>query len=72
MKNIILLGAGVGLGFLVAHQAARTARGKQLFDEVDATVTRVRAAITDGYQQREAELRAAIAGTDGDSGRRSY
>jgi hypothetical protein len=28
MKNLMLLGVGVGLGFLVAHQAARTAKAR--------------------------------------------
>jgi hypothetical protein len=74
VKNIVLVGVGVGLGFLVAHQASRTAAGAQLFDEVDATLTRVRGAIVDGYQLREAELRAAIAGRDesAGTGRRSF
>jgi len=61
MKNIVLLIAGIGIGFLAAHQVARTAQGKQFFDDIDAKAREFGGAVVDGYKQREAELRAVVA-----------
>jgi len=61
MKNIVLLIAGIGIGFLAAHQVARTPQGKQFFDDIDAKAREFGGAVVDGYKQREAELRAVVA-----------
>ena len=61
MKNLALLIAGIGIGFLAAHQVARTPQGKQFFDDIDAKVREFGGAVVDGYKQREAELRAVVA-----------
>jgi hypothetical protein len=51
MKNILWLIVGVGLGFVAAHQINKTPEGKRFFEN----------AVVDGYKEREAELRAAVA-----------
>jgi len=61
MKNVILLIAGIGAGFVAAHFVSRTPQGKQFFDDVDARAREFGAAVVDGYKTREAELRAAVA-----------
>jgi len=61
MKNALWLVIGVGVGFLAAHQVAKTPQGKQFFDEVDTKAREFSGAVVDGYKQREAELRAAVA-----------
>lgn len=61
MKNILLLIVGVGIGFVAAHQVAKTPEGKQFFDDVDAKAREFSGAVVEGYKAREAELRAAIA-----------
>ncbi len=61
MKGILLLVAGVAIGFVVAHQVAKTPEGKQFFDEVDTKARDFGNAVIDGYKAREAELRAAVA-----------
>jgi hypothetical protein len=64
MKGLLLLIAGVGVGFVVAHQVSRTPQGKQFFDEVDSKAREFGGALVDGYKQREAELRSAVANSD--------
>ena len=61
MKNLAWLITGVGLGFVAAHQAARTPQGKQFFDDVDSKARDFGSAVVTGYKKREAELRRAIA-----------
>ena len=61
MRGVLLLIIGVGVGFIAAHQVARTPQGKQFFDDVDAKAREFGGAVVDGYKQREAELRAAVA-----------
>jgi hypothetical protein len=61
MKGILLLAAGVALGFVVAHQVAKTPEGKRFFEDVDARAREFGSAVVDGYKAREAELRAAVA-----------
>ena len=60
MKGLLLLVAGIGVGFIAAHQVAKSPQGKQFFDEVDTKAREFGGALVDGYKQREAELRAAI------------
>ncbi|MET4581398.1 hypothetical protein ABIE21_000888 [Conyzicola nivalis] len=61
MKNVLWLIVGVGVGFVAAHQIAKTPQGKQFFDDVNAKAHDFGDAVVDGYKQREAELRAAVA-----------
>lgn len=61
MKNVIWLAAGIGIGFVAAHQVSRTPQGAQFFDDVDTKAREFGAAVVDGYKAREAELRAAVA-----------
>jgi len=61
MKSALWLIIGVGVGFLAAHQVAKTPQGKQFFDDVDSKAREFSGAVVDGYKQREAELRAAVA-----------
>ena len=64
MKGLLLLVAGIGVGFIAAHQVAKSPQGKQFFDEVDTRAREFGGALVDGYKQREAELRAAVAKSD--------
>lgn len=61
MKGVLLLVAGVAIGFVVAHQVAKTPEGKRFFDDVDSKAREFGSAVVDGYKAREAELRAAVA-----------
>lgn len=61
MKSLLLLVVGVGIGFLAAHQVAKSPEGKQFFSDVDARAREFGSAVVDGYKSREAELRAAVA-----------
>ena len=64
MKSALWLVIGVGVGFLAAHQVSKTPQGKQFFDDVDTKAREFGSAVVDGYKQREAELRAAVAKSD--------
>jgi hypothetical protein len=64
MKNALLLVVGVGIGFVAAHQVSRTPGGQRFFAAVNDRAQAFGAVVTDGYRQRETELRAAIAGDD--------
>jgi len=64
MKGLLLLVVGVGVGFIAAHQVAKSPQGKQFFDEVDSKAREFGGALVDGYKQREAELRSAVAKSD--------
>ena len=61
MKNALWFIVGVEVGAVAAHQYSRTEQGAQFFDEVDARAREFGSAVIDGYKQREAELRAAVA-----------
>lgn len=61
MKAVALLAVGVGLGFVAAHFVSKTPQGKAFLDDVDAKAKEFGSAVVDGYKQREAELRAAVA-----------
>ncbi len=64
MKNFIWLVIGVVGGLVVAHELNKSQQGKQFFAELDAKAREFGEAISDGYRQREAELRAALGDTD--------
>lgn len=61
MKNIAVLLAGVGIGFIAAHQINKTPDGRRFFEEVDSRVGEFTGAVVEGYKSRESELRAAVA-----------
>jgi len=67
MKNFIWLVIGVAAGFVVAHNLNKTQQGKQFFAELDAKAREFGEAISDGYRQREAELRSALGDADATS-----
>ncbi|OOB92002.1 hypothetical protein [Rathayibacter sp. VKM Ac-2630] len=60
MKNLVLVVVGIGLGFALAHQAARTTAGARLFEDINRKAKELGDAVAEGYHQREAELKAAI------------
>lgn len=64
MKNILWLTVGVGLGFVAAHQINRTPEGKRFFEDIDSRAHEFSSAVVDGYKEREAELRAVVAGSE--------
>lgn len=61
MKKLLWLVAGVGLGFVAAHQLNKTPEGRRFFEDVDAKAREFGSAVVDGYKAREEELRAAVA-----------
>ncbi|MBX3090521.1 MAG: hypothetical protein KF772_08095 [Cryobacterium sp.] len=61
MKKLLWLIAGVGIGFVAAHQVAKTPEGQRFFSDVDSKVKEFGSAVVDGYKAREAELKAAVA-----------
>ena len=61
MRGALLLIIGIGVGFVAAHQVAKTPQGKQFFGDVDTKAREFGGAVIEGYKQREAELRAAVA-----------
>lgn len=61
MKKFLWLVAGIGIGFLVAHQFNNTPKGKEFFKEFDKKTKEFSDSLIDGYREREAELRSAIA-----------
>ncbi|QHC66544.1 hypothetical protein GSU68_08130 [Rathayibacter sp. VKM Ac-2759] len=60
MKNLALIVVGIGLGFALAHQVARTPAGARLFEDLNRRAKELGEAVSEGYHQREAELKAAI------------
>lgn len=62
MKGVVLLVLGVALGFVAAHQLAKTPQGKQFFDDVETKARDFGEAVVDGYKAREAELRSTAGG----------
>jgi len=61
MRGALLLIIGIGVGFVAAHQVSKTPQGRQFFDDVDTKAREFGGAVIEGYKQREAELRAAVA-----------
>lgn len=62
MKSFLWLVVGVVLGFAVAHKVNETAKGREFFSTLDKKARDFGEAVSDGYRQREAELRSAIDG----------
>jgi hypothetical protein len=60
VKNLVLVVVGIGLGFALAHQIARTTAGARLFEDINRKAKELGDAVSEGYHQREAELKAAI------------
>ena len=60
MKSFLWLLVGVVLGFVVAHQVNETSKGREFFSSIDKKARDFGEAVTDGYRQREAEIRSAI------------
>jgi len=61
MNKLVWLVAGVAIGFVAARQVEKSPEARQFLDEVDAKAREFGEAVIDGYRQREAELRAAVA-----------
>jgi hypothetical protein len=61
MRNAAWLIVGIAIGFYAAHQVEKSPQGRLFLDEVDAKARDFADAVIDGYRQREAELRAAVA-----------
>lgn len=60
MKSAIWFLIGIIGGFAIAHQVNRTAPGRHFFGELDSKAREFGAAVSDGYRQRESELRDAL------------
>jgi hypothetical protein len=60
MKSFLWLLVGVALGFVVAHKVNETPAGREFFSTLDQKARGFGEAVSDGYRQREAELRSAI------------
>ena len=60
MKYIALLLVGIGLGFVVAHQANRTPAGKAFMDDLDAKARQFSGAVSAGFSERTQELRDGL------------
>lgn len=60
MKSIVWFVVGAAVGFVAAHQLAKTEQGSRLFAEIDGRARDFGRAVSDGYRAREAELREAI------------
>ena len=57
MKQFFWLLAGVGVGFVVAHKVNQTDKGRQFFEALDQKARGFGEAVSDGYREREAEIR---------------
>jgi hypothetical protein len=49
---------GVGLGFLVAHRVSKSEQGRAFLAKMDATAKDLSDAVSQGYRERESQLRA--------------
>lgn len=61
MKKILWFGLGLLGGFVLAHEFSKTEKGKELFDEVNRRSKEFTSAVNEGFKEREAELREALA-----------
>jgi hypothetical protein len=59
MGKVLWLLVGVALGFVLAHQAARTEPGKRVFATVNGAVDEFAQTVADSYRARLAETDAA-------------
>ncbi len=59
MGKVLWLLVGVALGFVLAHQAARTEPGKRVFATVNGAVDEFTQTVADSYRARLAETDAA-------------
>ncbi|AAT88943.1 hypothetical protein ATY41_02015 [Leifsonia xyli subsp. xyli] len=62
MKSFLWLLVGVAIGFVVAHKVNETPSGREFFSSLDRKARDFGEAVSDGYRQREAEIRSAIDG----------
>jgi hypothetical protein len=62
MKSFLWLLIGVAIGFVVAHKVNETPKGREFFSTIDQKARDFGEAVSDGYKQREAEIRSAIQG----------
>ncbi|WP_285116503.1 YtxH domain-containing protein [Leifsonia sp. fls2-241-R2A-40a] len=62
MKSFLWLLVGVAIGFAVAHKVNETPKGREFFSNIDKRARDFGDAVSDGYRQREAEIRSAIQG----------
>ena len=62
MKSFLWLLIGVAIGFAVAHKVNETSKGREFFSTIDRKARDFGEAVSDGYRQREAEIRSAIQG----------
>ena len=62
MKSFLWLLVGVAIGFAVAHKVNETPKGREFFSNIDRKARDFGEAVSDGYRQREAEIRSAIQG----------
>lgn len=60
MRNLLWLVAGIGAGFVVAHEINKTQRGKEFFADLDLKLREFSETVADAYKEREAELRDKI------------
>jgi hypothetical protein len=64
VKKVLWFAAGIAVGVVAAHQLNQTSQGKKFLAELDAKIKDFSEALSDGYHERENELRSAI----GDAG----
>ena len=63
MKKVLWFSAGIAVGVVVAHQINQTAQGKKAFANLEAKVKDFSEAFSEGYHDRESELRSALSGS---------
>jgi hypothetical protein len=61
MNRLLWLAVGITVGFVVARRIGLTKRGRAFFDELDRKAKEFGDSLVEGYREREAELRSAIA-----------
>jgi hypothetical protein len=60
MKSVVLFVVGIAVGFVAAHQVAKTPEGQQFFSDIESKAREFTGAVVEGYREREAELRVAV------------
>ena len=56
MKGGVLFVVGIAVGFVAAHQVAKTPEGKQFFSDVDTKAREFTSAVVDGYRERRSRF----------------